>query len=81
MFLSLPIYIGRIYFLRSDFSVWWGYKVKVIRQRSVIIGQCWGIHSYSRVDRDHSRDCDGKGKLGSKSNQFETGKKEAHDCE
>ena len=46
-----------------------GYKVKVIRQSSVITGQCWGIHSYSWVDRDHSRDCDGKGNWETSQNQ------------
>ena len=47
MFLSLPISTGRRQLLISDVSVRWGYKVRVIRQRSVITGQCWEVHSYS----------------------------------
>ena len=72
--------IGRRQLLRSDLSVWWGYEVRVIRQRSVITGQCWEVHSYSWVDRDHSRDCDGKGNWETSQTNSTDGEKKAHDC-
>ena len=80
MFLSLPISTGRRQLLRSDVSVRWGYEVRVIRQRSVITGQCWEVHSYSWVDRDHSRDCDGKGNWETSQTNSTDGEKKAHNC-
>ena len=80
MFLSLPIGTGRRQLLRSDVSVRWGYEVRVIRQRSVITGQCWKVHSYSWVDRDHSRDCDGKGNWETSQTNSMDGEKKAHNC-
>ena len=54
--------------------------MKVIGRGLLSSASAGGFTAIAKSTGTTVRDCDGKGKLGSKSNQFETGKQKAHDC-
>ena len=54
--------------------------MKVIDRVLLSSASAWGFTAIAKSTGTTVRDCDGKGKLGSKSNQFEMGKQKAHDC-
>ena len=51
--------------------------MKVIDKGSLSSASAGGFTAIAKLTGTTVRDCDGKGKLGSKSNQFETGKQKA----
>ena len=54
--------------------------MKVIDRGLLSSASAGGFTAIAKLTGTTVRDCDGKGKLGSKSNQFETGKTKAHNC-
>ena len=60
--------------------MWWGYEVRVIRQRGLLSLASARWFTAIAESTGTRVGTVWKGKLGSKSNQFETAKKKAHNC-
>ena len=60
--------------------MWWGYEVRVIRQRGLLSLASARRFTATAESTGTTVGTVWKVKLGSKSNQFETGRKKAHDC-